>query len=358
MPDCGHCIEVEGMDKWMDMDGGGQIQPKCCPRCKAPVTMCLRYGDIIRNAFSDIANAKKKILHLKENPVVFFENTTEQLSRCRHLVRECEPLKNSIVGTIDKNLGVIDQQLKPKNSKGNNVNPSLGSDTRFQIEVQLDVLERILELIETFLRVSEFTPNVNLHFPLRRSTSSPSTEIMKPELFDEFCRFIQKLLRSLIDRDRISTNEYHAVTRELDRLDYVRAYFVLQSAPTFPIIGLSSPQNELIQRLLLKNTRVLEGGQKFEIRAAMETLGVKLRTGIGIGDKERREIIQAMGMGKGHWFKCPNGHIYAIGDCGGAMVVSRCNECHASIGGTGHRILSDNIHAGEMDNAAGPAWPQ
>ena len=121
---------------------------------------------------------------------------------------------------------------------------------------------------------------------------------------------------------------------------------------------MSSPQNELIQRLLMKNTRVLEGGQKVEIRAAMETLGVKLRTGIGIGDKERREIIQAMGMGKGHWFKCPNGHIYAIGDCGGAMVVSRCNECHASIGGTGHRILSDNRHAGEMDNAAGPAWPQ
>ena len=356
MPDCGHSIEVEGMDQWMDMDGGGQIQPKCCPRCKTPVKICLRYGDIIRNAFGDIANAKKKILHLKGNPLVFFEKTTEQLSRCRHLVMKCERLKNSLVETIDKNLGVIDQQLKPKkNGKGNNVNPSLGSETRFQIEVKLDALERILELIEKTLGDTETTTIV---FPFRRTTSYPSAGKMKPEVLNEFFGFLQKLLRSLTERVRISTNEYHAVTRELDRLDYVRAYFVLQSAPTFPVVGSPSPENGLIQSLLMKNIRVLDDGQKVEIKAAMKTLGVKLRTGIGISDRERREIVQAMGMGQGHWFKCPNGHIYAIGDCGGASVVSRCNECHALIGGTGHRILGDNRHAGEMDNSAGPAWPQ
>lgn len=47
---------------------------------------------------------------------------------------------------------------------------------------------------------------------------------------------------------------------------------------------------------------------------------------------ERLAVLQALGMGKGHWFRCPNGHIYAIGDCGGAMEISKCNECGAAIG--------------------------
>ncbi len=63
-------------------------------------------------------------------------------------------------------------------------------------------------------------------------------------------------------------------------------------------------------------------------------------------------------MGQGHWYKCPNGHIYVIGDCGGAMVRSRCNECGATIGGDSHRLDATNRLAGEMDGAQQPAWPQ
>ena len=34
--------------------------------------------------------------------------------------------------------------------------------------------------------------------------------------------------------------------------------------------------------------------------------------------KFRKSIVKAMGLGKGHWYMCPNGHPYVIGDCGGA----------------------------------------
>lgn len=63
-----------------------------------------------------------------------------------------------------------------------------------------------------------------------------------------------------------------------------------------------------------------------------------------------------MGMGQGHWFKCPNGHIYVIGDCGGAVVEGRCNECGSQIGGGGHRLRADNQVATEMDGARMSAW--
>lgn len=72
---------------------------------------------------------------------------------------------------------------------------------------------------------------------------------------------------------------------------------------------------------------------------------------------ERAMIVKAMGLKQGHWFKCPNGHIYAIGECGGAMQRSTCNECGAAIGGESHRLVGTNSLASEMDGAVHSAWP-
>jgi hypothetical protein len=46
--------------------------------------------------------------------------------------------------------------------------------------------------------------------------------------------------------------------------------------------------------------------------------------------------------GQGHWFTCPNGHIYYIGECGGAMQQSSCPECGAVVGGIDHRLAAGN----------------
>ena len=51
-----------------------------------------------------------------------------------------------------------------------------------------------------------------------------------------------------------------------------------------------------------------------------------------------------------------SGHVYCIGDCGGAMVEAKCPECGSKIGGTQHRLLSDNTLASDMDGARSAAW--
>ncbi|CAG8486394.1 199_t:CDS:10, partial [Diversispora eburnea] len=61
--------------------------------------------------------------------------------------------------------------------------------------------------------------------------------------------------------------------------------------------------------------------------------------------EEKLKIHQAMRqefLGSGHWYQCPNGHPYTIGDCGGADQISRCPECGAFIGGSNHQTLSGN----------------
>ena len=55
---------------------------------------------------------------------------------------------------------------------------------------------------------------------------------------------------------------------------------------------------------------------------------------------------------RGHWFQCPNGHIFSIGQCGGAMQTSRCNECGEAIGGGDHALLSTNRQATFLEGIA------
>lgn len=93
-----------------------------------------------------------------------------------------------------------------------------------------------------------------------------------------------------------------------------------------------------------------------EASKSLKALEQALKVSGVVTKRERELIVKAIGLKAGHWFKCPNGHFYCIGDCGGAMVISTCNECGASIGGESHSLLSNNAHAPEMDGSSHPAW--
>jgi len=91
-----------------------------------------------------------------------------------------------------------------------------------------------------------------------------------------------------------------------------------------------------------------------------QELDAELHSGLGISDEERTSIIRAIGLRPGRWFKCPQGHVYLITECGGAMEARRCPEpgCGARIGGYDHHLEPGNRLATEMDGALIPAYPE
>lgn len=61
--------------------------------------------------------------------------------------------------------------------------------------------------------------------------------------------------------------------------------------------------------------QIMHGQEAFIVEVERKVKGViddlskkyKTKSGLGISDKERLEILKATGLTQGHWFKCPNG---------------------------------------------------
>ncbi|KAG4293627.1 hypothetical protein FPRO06_00212 [Fusarium proliferatum] len=74
--------------------------------------------------------------------------------------------------------------------------------------------------------------------------------------------------------------------------------------------------------------------------------------------EELASIKSAMVSGRGgiathsgHWYRCVNGHPFAIGECGMPMEVARCSECGAPIGGRNHQALDGVTHAEDIERS-------
>lgn len=71
-----------------------------------------------------------------------------------------------------------------------------------------------------------------------------------------------------------------------------------------------------------------------------------------LSEEEQAAVIEALlkaeprlrgqGWTGSHQMRCPRGHLYFIGDCGGAQEQSACAECGATIGGTHYVLATGN----------------
>ena len=326
-----------------------EIQMKCCPRCKTIIRSCYRYGNVIKRNFGDIVEVKRLLLRSRESSKDFAEMHLKQIMTSIALNSELTgKLNHSITDVFIFGLEGIRNFLVPNKVRNKAHYKPLDNDTRYLIQVQVDVIDKVLSVVKKA--------------PMITSSSAGNQTLighMSRPLLEDFLNRTQQLLLSLFHRERCASQEHDCFIAEVKRLDLIRAFFLLKSASSIynrnPLI---SEENRQVEELLMKNVKTLRDQEIAGIKDILQRMGKKLNTGLGISDVERKEIIKAMGLTQGHWFKCPNGHIYAIGECGGAMQEARCNECGAQIGGGSHTLRSDNRLAGEMDGARFAAWSE
>lgn len=184
---------------------------------------------------------------------------------------------------------------------------------------------------------------------------------MTQELEGKLAKQADSILQNMNKRTSyLSAQESEEFNLELIRFRRMSQLYILQShvnfTPAYEDGSVKSQHNECTSLVFNIERYSYETDDK--ARTLLDDVAEKLKAP-RITDEEKRMVAQAMvgREGSGRWFKCPKGHYYYIGDCGGAMQTSRCNECNSQIGGGQHRLLETNRFAPEMDGSTRPAWP-
>ncbi|XP_030275595.1 NFX1-type zinc finger-containing protein 1 isoform X4 [Sparus aurata] len=325
LEDCGHIIEHTAMDTYMGMDDNQQpnegeevaIKLKQCPKCRTPIRKNLRYGSHINSSLAQIEMVKEKI---NGDQAVIKEHRRTLKKQWRDNLLTYK----------------MDEQPTFMNIKAQLERSYLTANDLWVVENKMDFLVRVAKLEK-----------------IQRENMLLSQSFTLEKYLSQFERWLSRSYLKFTDQ------QVHDLQRELQRITFLTEINVRCD------MAYKRGQSTNIQSEMQRIRQVLEKCGQFterdqdRVKDAMKELDRKLPpTGLGITENEREMIVSAMKMKPGHWYKCPNGHVYLITECGGAMEERKCLDCNATIGGASHTLASGNQVASEMDGAQHPAWSE
>ena len=380
--ECQHLIEVSACDAWITQDlvadesKSAKVQFKTCPKCKTQIRKSLRYGNIIKKTLEDYENIKAKQLISLTN----YNNIIEKFKRVKAEIPEdvtthrqssfipnfgrprlgreprIKPSKEDIAfylrffQPILRSLQDIGDKIEPPSSSQAKVEIILPPHTVNNINVQLSYLEYLLRIIKYLKALKSTTASGLL----------ADTDIID-NAFKDIHKDILEVLNFLM-QDFLSDQQVADIQSEIYRLmSLIKLLDLWSKLKTSEKLQTLSQDDkaELTSRIVRLHCSEwkLNEEDNSEILQFITKLSETYQVS-GLTELERVEIVKAIGLTKGHWFKCPKGHYYCIGECGGAMEEAKCPECGAKIGGQSHRLTEGNELAPEMDGAHHAAWSE
>ncbi len=341
LPDCKHIFEYKGLDHWMEIkkegDQSQQISFKECPKCKTPVKKCLRYSNAIKQYLKDVEEIKLKqmstlgsadlkgelITVQKSLDATNYEFVSEDLAQLERIIQ------------IDSQLGRRKLLMFPHVVKAKLTFLSqIASVTKLQYGVS-----RELAYLSDGAAVANISSRIR---KVKRGLNQVKEFIQQDYLFDQQMSDAETEMCRLTLLARVSEVQQKALSK--------RIQFAMREETAVTIY------TRMLHSSGWKNEKVSKKKED-EVVTFLKTLAQKYGLD-GLTETERKDIVKAIGLSKGHWFKCPNGHFYCIGECGGAMETVKCPECTAEIGGGHHQLLANNQVATEMDGARHAAWSE
>ncbi|XP_022647651.1 NFX1-type zinc finger-containing protein 1-like isoform X2 [Varroa destructor] len=316
--DCGHVIEAEGMDMWVntcleskEISMGGIS----CPACKAPVKKCNRYRLHV--------NAKRQLIEeVKKKAFGSPEKNAEDLRRLSEAILDADGTLLAFGRAPSLNAYTAHDELLAK----------LQNQIRGELNPDQMKIRQWTNLLTIIREIRKLKPNLQ----------------DLPQL-EPFWKDLEEAVKNAI-AIRVGQQQMDDMCLELRRFTNIEPLAQeLRFNPNSPdLIKCVEMLTDLGRFSQEKVTKIHELIDKTK----------RKRTGVclGIGNEERLMILKAMQLKQGHWYNCPNGHVYCITECGGAMEEAECNECHAKIGGLRHTLREDNRVATGMDGSVHAAW--
>lgn len=198
-----------------------------------------------------------------------------------------------------------------------------------------------------------------------KAITMPTCPLCTSPINNDFGRYSNFLKKRKSDLDSINIKyAKDHINMLFKRKDYAQAISAIKSLHTQKRFGRSqSPPSKFVDMLLIHAmclTKTGASNHKIETICnqvlAIDPTNAEAKKITG-GLLNMDEIVQAMRVEihSGGWYKCPNGHLFAIGECGGAMETSKCVDCGATVGGANHATVAGVTHS-NVDGSAFPAW--
>jgi len=347
LADCHHVVHAESMDSWVEQAGAsGLVGLPECPRCKTAVRTTGRYN-VVKHLI-DVERAKTKL-------------RGEEGTQMR------EELEVETRALVTAEIQTVDEKEKPLYSDKEKEKLIQLVKTLLTPEkaVSIHKLRNTKELLRFILILKRLTLNTRqlskagLQSPSTAKAAGLDTRKMGSELSTELSKLEAMLMTSLLKGEVFSSQQMKEANNEVSRLQHFMQFYQFCRDREKKSQSFSSKTVQVMDNMkkLLTNIWVPFTGEQVEVWRELNAELSKSCSGLGVSDVERREILAAMGLQKGHWYTCPNGHVYAIGECGGATQEGTCPECGERIGGTSHRLLDTNRIATQMDGATRSSYP-
>jgi hypothetical protein len=325
LEDCKHIIELKAMDNWIKMtyEAGNSkekrsIQLPKCPKCKTTIRNSIRYSNCIKRQLNLIEAIKSKQFGKRKENQSFESDILNQIN----LINQEEDVSLS--------QSFLKQMKKDIESFQMSHNELVGLKNNLSLYKNLIEINQEAEYLN-------FSQEKHIKFETKKIFSY---------IYNEQRKYI--FLNEYQQRDEIFM--------EAERVEYLVKYYQLvnkakeiNSITDFGVkveIGILLAKCEIY---LINQIKQFNESNKKIIDDIFKSLMKLVK--VELSSIEKKMIATAMGLQKGHWFKCPNGHVYCIGECARAVEESKCPDCKLSIGGTRYKLISDNTQARDFDEA-------
>ena len=347
--DCGHVFEVAALDYWMDKDGEtDDIKLKECPKCKTPIRISNRYADIVKEKLADVELVKRR---LNEEEEQYQELTAKLKKKTRSLVQRYPDVR-SRKASLETYSESDSEEDESEEQTGTDLDTSSYVIVYSWLQqrktmAELNTIKNQLKLLEQIYKIREKIKKDLLRNTCYGVFMPPrESQTTLDQMFLQAATEVDKKLNHLekgLMKFQISSQRLTDIRDEVICVGLFLKIRVVQCEIKRRSIDVQFDDEEWLRR----QRKQLDAGKKLtnqdadDIEAKINE--IRRKCGLeGLTREERVMIVKAMNFAKGHWYKCPNGHIYAIGECGGANQQRSCPECGATIGGVDHRLAEGN----------------
>ena len=349
---CGHLFEKNGLDYYFKSQKN--IQMYTCPRCKSLLILEPRYQNYIKIAFRDIQKIKQVSLdrNMGKGDDTFFLKSQKIIDRI--LKDQYEVGKINIFDLLPENNNNYmfnnNRRLEYNNYNLKITIPIIYNLCKNVFKSEKDINSRknttynLLTLAEKFMGIEYY---VNLiknngkseekflkNFGVVKNYFKDFKGQFNNHFFNDLKTKIDNMLYYCILKMRETNNNFNYNRNN----NIYNNQFGMNRVFYNNNIYNQNLNNNFMQQndINLKTTEEILKGN-FSIKLDLKDLYKNAKI-----DFESLNLLRTLGT---TWYRCPNGHLYVVGECGRPMQESVCPECGQRIGGRDHIPANRNMAA-------------